>query len=130
MMPKHDFLGYLTERDDLFNRATLDRLLWHAEHDAALLVLSSRRSAELAHLQQTPCTIISHSGHDDSEGAVARILCRRPEQHVSGRPVPRHRRSVLDRDMIARPGPLQQHMTGSRSDIGATGLYGLAVLRL
>jgi hypothetical protein len=75
-------LGNLAERDNLFHRAARDRLFRHAEHDAALLILRTRRSAELTHFQKAARTVVAHSGHDDPERVTSGILRGRAKQDV------------------------------------------------
>src|SRR5215467_12656787 len=100
-MPEHDLSGDLAERDDFLDRAAGDRFLRHAEHDATLLVLRTRGSTKLAHLEEPSGAVVAHSGHDDAERVAAGILRGRTEQDVGGGAMPRYRRAVLDCNVIA-----------------------------
>ena len=60
----------------------------------------------------------------------AGILRGGAEQHVDGGPVPRDRRTVLDRDAVLLAGALEQHVAVAGRDQDAAGADLVAILGL
>ena len=55
---------------------------WHPIDYPGRFVLTDGSGSGLAHLKEAGGPIVAHSGHDDTEGALAGELGGRAEQHV------------------------------------------------
>lgn len=80
-----DPLGQIFQVANLLDATQANRLLGHAKHHAALLVLRQRGRPGIAHCLQSAGAIISHARHDDTERVAPRRFGQRTKQHVDRR---------------------------------------------
>ena len=94
----------------------------HPINHAAILVLTDRVSAGLAHFEQALGAVRAHAGEDDAEGIPARVLGNRIEQHVNRRAEPADLGSAFALDVIAAGILGDPELKPARADDDFSGL--------
>ena len=101
----------------------------HTIYDTRILILSDRKRAGLAHLEEAVGSVASHTGHDDPDLVDGHILRDRGKQDVNRRTVAAYLCSCTALNDIVPSGTDHFHLLGARRDQGKPRPDNIAVLR-
>src|SRR3954465_505605 len=108
---------------------TLDRRLWHPEHDARIFALRDRHAAGSFDGRHAFRTIFAHARHDHCERVASELLCDGTEQHIHRRTVSIHTVVVAQDDNVAHRHTLDLDVPVAGTDQRAAGDQQISRLR-